>query len=155
MKVKTILMNEARCCDPETPLWEAARLMWDGDFGFIPVRDSATGRLEGVVTDRDLCMSALLSARSLDDLRVRDAMSKRVRSVRPDDDLRRVHIIMREQQVRRVPVVDGGRRLLGVVSLNDLAVEAFSGRGPAAARRQREVGKTLAAVSRHRIETGN
>ena len=63
-----------------------------------------------------------------------------------DDSLRVVHDTMREQQVRRIPVVDEGQRLIGLVTLNDLAREAYEGRTGAAAKRQRAVGKTFASI---------
>ena len=63
--------------------------------------------------------------------------------------LRSVHGKMRDHQIRRLPVVNDDNELVGILTLNDLAVEAFGGKGGAASKRQREVGKTLAAVCEH------
>ena len=102
------------------------------------------------MTDRDLAMAALLSNRPADSVRVGDAMTKRLFTVREEDDVREAHDTMREHQIRRVPVLDDEGRLAGIVSLSDLACEAFATRAAAAAQRQRECARTLAAVSRHR-----
>jgi CBS domain-containing protein len=124
----------------------AAQLMWDHDCGAVPVVDRATGRLAGIVTDRDMCMAALLSNRPPHTIPVREVMSREVRTCQEDDELRTVHARMREHRIRRLPVVDQDTHLIGVVSLNALAAEAFAGRSAAAAKRQREVAKTLGAV---------
>ena len=149
MKVKSIMSREVAVCRPDENIHDAARVMWDHDCGVVPVVDAETGRLEGVCTDRDLCMAALLSNRPAASLPLADVMATEVRTCSPDDDLREVHAEMREFQIRRLPVVDEGRRLIGLVSLNDLANEAFASRTKTAAKRQRDVAKTLAEVSRH------
>lgn len=148
MKVKTIMNREvASCCAGDT-MAVAAHLMWDNDCGVVPVVD-AGDVVVGMVTDRDLCMASLLGSRPLADMYVREAMSPCVVFCTQDDDLRSVHGKMRDCQVRRLPVVDDDNKLIGIVTLNDLALEAFAGRGGAAAKRQREVGKTLAAICEH------
>lgn len=139
--------SDVAACRAGDPMHVAASLMWRHDCGFVPVADGATGRVEGVVTDRDLCMAALLSGRGLAELTVGDAMARDPATCHPDDDLRAVHATMRERRIRRLPVVDDDGVLVGVVSLGDLVREAFGARTAAAARRQRDVGKSLAAVS--------
>jgi CBS domain-containing protein len=146
MKVKTIMMTDPACCAPGDALAAAARIMWDRDCGVVPVVDPVSDHLVGVLTDRDICMAGLSTGRSLHDVRVRDIMTPEPASCSPDDHLREVHALMRESQVRRIPVVDEEGALVGIVSLSDLAVEAFGGRGPAAAKRQRDAGRTLAAI---------
>jgi CBS-domain-containing membrane protein len=81
-------------------------------------------------------------------------MARDVRTCTPEDDVRDVHATMREHQIRRLPVVDEGRRLIGLVSINDLATEAFAGRSAAASKRQRDVAKTIAEISRRRADNG-
>ena len=150
MKVKSIMQRDVAACGADDPMHVAANLMWDRDCGFVPVVERETGRLAGAVTDRDLCMAALLSGRSHAELAVRDAMAPVVHSCHPGDDIREAHALMREKGVRRLPVVDDEERLVGVLSLSDLALEAFGGRGEARVRRQRDVGKSFAAVSKRR-----
>jgi len=150
MKVKTVMVRDVVTCTPDAAMSSVAWEMWRNDCGFLPVVDGATHELLGVITDRDICMAGMFEGRSLSEIPVRASMITDLVVCEPGDSLRDVHGLMRDYQVRRVPVVDGEGRLLGVVTLNDLAVEAWSGRGPAATKRQRDVGKTLAAVCEHR-----
>jgi len=149
MKVKTIMTPEIASCRPEDSMHAAARLMWDNDCGAVPVVDGTTGEVRGIITDRDMCMAALLSNRPSHLIPVRDVMASEVCTCHEDDDLRTVHATMRDNQIRRLPVVDDEKKLVGLVSLNDLAVEAFASRSTAAVRRQRDVAKTLSIVSEH------
>lgn len=150
MKVKTLMQRDVAVCGPADSLSAAAHLMWDRDCGFAPVVDPETEALVGAVTDRDICMAALMTGLPVGKLHVRDVMSSPCLSCHEDDDLLVAHTLMRRHQVRRLPVVAEAGFVLGVLTLNDLAVEAHSGRGPTALRRQRDAGKTLAAVSQHR-----
>jgi len=152
MKVKSIMNPEVTSCHPGDALSRAAQIMWERDCGVVPVVAPDSGRLLGVVTDRDLCMAALLSNRPPYQLQVSTAMAKAPCTVTPEDSIRDAHASMRDHQVRRLPVVDDDGRLVGLVALNDLAVEAFSSRSQAASKRQRDVARTLAAISQHRIE---
>jgi CBS domain-containing protein len=148
MKVKTLMTREVVFCEPNDPMSTAAHLMWDNDCGVVPVVNEKQV-VVGMVTDRDLCMASLLGGRPLSEMPVREAMSPCVVFCSPGDELRSVHGKMREHQIRRLPVVNDENKLVGIVTLNDLAVEAFGGKGGAASKRQREVGKTLAAVCEH------
>jgi len=94
-------------------------------------------------------MAALLANRPAHRIPVKDVMASEICTCHENDDLRTVHATMRDNQIRRLPVVDDERHLVGLVSLNDLAVEAFGSRSAAAARRQKDVAKTLGAVSEH------
>jgi CBS domain-containing protein len=149
MKVKSIMTREIASCRPEDSMHAVARLMWDHDCGAVPVVDGATGQLKGIITDRDMCMAALLSNRPPHTIPVSDVMASEVCTCHENDELRTVHATMRDNQIRRLPVVDDEHRLLGLVSLNDLAVEAFASRTAAAGRRQKDVAKTLSMVSEH------
>lgn len=148
MKVKTLMTRDVVSCGPNDPMSVAAHHMWDNDCGVVPVVNE-NNVVVGMVTDRDLCMASLLGGRPLADMPVREAMSPCVVFCTPADELRGVHGKMRDHQIRRLPVVDDGDQLVGIITLNDLANEAFAGKGGAASKRQREVGKTLAAVCEH------
>jgi len=150
MKVKSVMNRQVATCLSTDSLGAAAQIMWNKDCGVVPVVEPGSLKLLGVVTDRDLAMTALLSNRPADAVRVGDAMTKKIFTVREEDDVREAHDTMRGHQVRRVPVVDDEGRVTGIVTLNDLVREAFGTRAAAAARRQRECARTLAAVSRHR-----
>ena len=148
MKVKKLMQADLAACSPDAPIAEAAKIMWERDCGFIPVVED--GALAGVLTDRDICMSALMTGLPLGLIRVREVMSDEVQTCGPDDDVNAVHAILRDSQIRRLPVVGDEGELLGVISLNDLVNEAYEGRSKAASKRQRDAGKTLAAISEPR-----
>jgi CBS-domain-containing membrane protein len=122
MKVSKLMTRGVATCQPTDTLSDAARLMWDRDCGCVPVVASdGSNRLVGVITDRDVCMAAHFRAAAPSDLRVGDVMSTRIRGVGPSETLADAEAIMREAQVRRLPVVDEGQHLLGLISLADLA----------------------------------
>jgi CBS domain-containing protein len=148
MDVETLMTRDVGYCAPDDAMATAARIMWERDCGIVPVVDPGTGRLVGVVTDRDLCMAAYTRDERLSRMRVREAMSARVFTCHPHEEVAAAHDRMRANQVRRLPVVDGEERLVGILSLNDLACHAAS---PAATRAEkREVAETLASICRHR-----
>lgn len=122
----------------------AAQRMWDADVGIVPVVDDHD-RLVGVVTDRDLCMATYTRGRPLSEITVSEVMIDRPVSCREGESIERVEELMRAHQVRRVPVVDAGRHVIGIVSINDLVRDA-SERGLGHA----EVVTTLAEVGRRR-----
>ncbi len=150
MRIKSVMTKDVATCKPDDRMSTAYRVMWERDCGIVPVVHADSGRLEGIVTDRDLCMAALLSNRPPERIPVREVMATTVHTCTEDDDLKAAHATMRENQIRRLPVVDGEGHLTGLLSLNDLAVEAFESRSNAATRRQRDIARTLAAISTHR-----
>jgi CBS domain-containing protein len=108
-------------CTPQTSSQDAARMMRDNDCGSLPVVESRDSmKLIGMVTDRDLALRVL--GRGLDaNTPVREAMTKNVSSVKLEDGLHEIERVMTGQQVRRVPVVDGQGRVVGIVAQADLA----------------------------------
>jgi len=122
MTVEQLMTKPVWTCTAEDSLCEAARIMWERDCGCVPVVESnSSGRVVGIVTDRDVCMAAYLQGRPLESLRVRDAMARVLRTCRPGDSLGEAEGLMRAAHVRRLPVVDDAGHLLGVLSLADLA----------------------------------
>jgi CBS domain-containing protein len=96
--------------------------MRDTDVGIVPVvEDSGSMRLAGVVTDRDIAIRIVAEGRG-NDVNVGEVMSSGLATVRPDDDLDRVTELMKSEQVRRIPVVDGDR-LVGIIAQADVARE--------------------------------
>ena len=118
---RDLMTDNPAVCTPQTSSQEAARMMQDNDCGSLPVVESRDSmKLIGMVTDRDLALRVL--GRGLDsNTPVREAMTKNVSSVKVDDDLKAVERVMTGQQVRRVPVVDGNGRVVGIVAQADLA----------------------------------
>lgn len=125
MIVSKIMTSSVACCLPEDTLESAALQMWHRDCGALPVCDPAQpDRVIGMVTDRDICMHACFEKRPLGELRVNGAMSNGVKCCRPEDSIQAAEQIMREAGIRRLPVVDGGDQLKGIVTLADIAREA-------------------------------
>ena len=104
----------------------AGRLMWDCDCGAVPVIDE-DGRAIGMVTDRDICMSAVHENRAPSDIPVSQAMSRTLHACNPNDSVRAAGELMRKFQIRRIPVLDGQSRPIGILSLADV-VRATDGR---------------------------
>jgi CBS-domain-containing membrane protein len=146
MQLKDVMNHPAVICPTADTLDNAARLMWEYDCGVVPVVDDQ-GRLAGVVTDRDICMSAYTQGRPLSAIPVTTAMAGKVVAAHMEDSVEAAEALMRDNQVRRIPVIDGEGRPVGVVSLNDLARLAASTRKSAV---DRELVQTLAAVCRPR-----
>ncbi len=155
MKVKDLMTTEVWSCREYATLNSAAQTMWENDIGCVPIVDSEN-RVIGMLTDRDVCMSAFLQGAPLTGISVTTAMSKEVFSCRPGDDLAAVERLMREKQIHRVPVLDDQDRLVGIIALNDIAREAaHEGEAKQAAREvtDAEISSTIASVCapRHRI----
>jgi CBS domain-containing protein len=133
MKVKDVMSAEIRTCSPNDDLGRAAQIMWEGDCGIVPVVEP-DDYLVGVVTDRDACMAAFTQGRSLAAVRTGDVMSRQLRTLRPEEDAVAAGAAMGKLRVRRLPVVDGLGRLVGLVSLADLARGIAREKNPAARR---------------------
>lgn len=122
MNVREIMSAQVASCRAEDTNEHAAHLLWERDCGALPVLGSSD-EVVGVVTDRDLCMAAYTRGARLQDLKVGEAMARHVFACRPEDSLETALGLMREHRVRRLPVLDEERRLLGLVSINDLVRE--------------------------------
>jgi len=105
--------------DIDQSIVAAARLMRDHDVGILPV--TSNGELVGVVTDRDIVVRAIAAGQF--DTPVKAAVTGGIASLAPDDDERQAAVLMSEHDVRRLPVADGGR-LVGMVSIGDVAARA-------------------------------
>jgi CBS domain-containing protein len=125
MRAKEIMTANPRCVSTTDKVEAAARIMRDADCGSIPVVDDATGKVVGMVTDRDLAVRVLAGNRG-SDTNVTDVMTGYPYAARPDDDLRHVEKLMVERQVRRVPIVDADGRCVGIISQGDIARAALA-----------------------------
>jgi len=146
MHVKELMTHPVVTCQIGDHLDVPARLMWEYDCGIIPVVGDE-GRLEGVITDRDITMAALTKGLRLDQLPVASAMARHLLVIHPDESVETAERLMRDGQVRRLPVVDNGGRPVGLVSLNDLARLTARARKSAV---DHELVETLAAVCQPR-----
>jgi len=119
MKVKEAMHNGVEWAAPQTPIPEIARRMRDLDIGAIPVGEN--DRLIGMVTDRDIACRAVANGADLGTLTARDVMSKGIFYCRDSEELEDALRIMEQKQVRRLPVINDQKRMVGILSLGDIA----------------------------------
>ena len=148
MHVKEIMSQPVVTCPVESTLDTPARLMWEFDCGVMPLVDH-DGRLTGIITDRDICMAALIQGKPLHEIHSTSAMAGQPFVCHLDDTVETAEQMMCEAQVRRIPIVDADGRPVGVVALNDLARLAAHARKSGV---DRELIHTLAAVSQPRAK---
>jgi len=123
MKVKEAMHRGADWVSPETPITELARLMRERDIGAIPIGEN--DHLIGIVTDRDIVCKGL--AQDNFDVRramARDVMTAGIHCCREDDDLAKAVRHMEELKVRRLPVINKSKRMVGILSLGDVSHSA-------------------------------
>ena len=120
MKVREIMTDNPETVSPGTFVADVARMMRDLDVGIIPVVHE--GQLKGVITDRDITIRVTAAGLSPFEVSVQDFLSPNPVTVSPDDDIEKARTLMAEHQVRRILVTDGNK-LVGIVSLGDLATK--------------------------------
>src|SRR5258706_4897745 len=118
MKVKSVMQSGATWVDPSPPVSELAKMMRDQDIGSIPLGESDT--LVGMVTDRDIVCRGLANGGDCETLTARDVMSKPIVYCRADEDVEDALQIMEKNKVRRLPVINENKRLVGMLALGDL-----------------------------------
>lgn len=143
VRASQIMTDNPASVTPETSLSDVARRMKELDVGVIPVVDSTENRrLCGLITDRDIAVRAV--AEGLDgSARVEECMTDEIRAVNKNDSVQDVMRLMREEQIRRVPVTDREGRLVGIIAQADLAVDYAAG----GRERGTEVGETIERIS--------
>jgi CBS domain-containing protein len=119
MKVSDIMTRDVHLASPSQKLREAAAEMEKCDIGVLPVGEN--DRLVGIITDRDIAVRAISHGLG-PDASVRDVMSKDVRYCFEGDDVEDIAQNMADEQIRRLPVLNDDKRLVGIISLGDLAV---------------------------------
>ena len=135
MKVKEVMTKTVERVPPETPLREVAQKMKDADVGAIPVYEG--DRLIGMVTDRDIAIRAVAGGKDPDKTSAKESMSEGVYYCYEDDDTKKAAEKMSAEKVRRLVVLNRDKRLVGMVSLGDLAAQSDS----------RVAGRTLESVA--------
>jgi CBS domain-containing protein len=140
MRIRDVMTRDVQLVDPDETVQIAAQLMADVDAGAIPVGQGE--KPSGILTDRDIIIRVV--ARGIDpaSTRIGEVMSSRIVTCREDDGVADIARAMGERQIRRMPVVDADGRLVGIVSLGDLATQGADG----AADEQR-AGETLKEIS--------
>jgi CBS domain-containing protein len=121
MQVREVMTRGVECARPDDTLQDAARKMRNLDVGPLPVCEN--DRLTGMVTDRDITIRAVAEGKDPRDARVRDVMSEGVEYCFEDDAVEEAARHMKDHQIRRLVVLNRDKRMVGIVSLGDLAVD--------------------------------
>jgi CBS domain-containing protein len=137
MKVKDVMHKGAEWVPPETTLAGVAQRMRDLDIGAIPVGEN--DRLIGMVTDRDIACRGVADGKDSAGLTARDVMSKGIYYCNDGEELEDALRIMEQRQVRRLPVINERKRMVGMLSLGDISHAAS----------HELSGEVIAAVSAH------
>lgn len=139
MKVKDMMHKGAEYVAPNAKLETIAKKMRDYDIGSIPVCEGGT--ILGMVTDRDIAIRALANGKDVSKLEAKDVMSKDVIFCRDTEEAEDAIRIMEDNQIRRLPVLNDAKQLVGMVSLGDIS-HALS---------QDLTGEVTRAVSAHHV----
>ena len=120
-QLKDLMSRDVKVIGPDVTIREAARTMREGDFGMLPVGEN--DRMIGAISDRDIAIRAIGEGKG-PAAKVREVMSAGIYRAYDDDTVERAVELMSEHQVRRLPVVDHQKRLVGIVALGDFAVDS-------------------------------
>ena len=136
MQLREVMTPNVEVIHPDAPLQEAAALMKALDVGSLPVSDG--NQMQGMLTDRDITIRATAEGRDPRQTRVREIMSSDVVYCFEDQPVEEGARLIEERQIRRLPIVNRGRQLVGIVALGDLALELSN---------DQKVGQVLEAIS--------
>ena len=148
MRIREMMHKPVASCRPDDTLTVAAQAMWEHDCGAIPVT-GIDGRLVGIITDRDICMATYTKSRAPQTISVADVMARLVTSCQADESVDVAEGMMRDKQIRRIPIVDDDNRLMGMLSQSDLARNAAL--GPRRNTIEKDFIRTMAAISQPRL----
>ncbi len=124
-KCREVMTGDPVCCVPTDTVARIAKLMKTANIGSVPICEDRHGKqLLGIVTDRDLALQVVAENRDASSTKVQDIMTRQPLACRADDDLQTALDAMEKHQVRRIPVVDDDRRLIGMISQADVAVRS-------------------------------
>ena len=124
VRVKDLMTPQAEVISPDATAEDAASVMKTLDIGVLPVCDEEG--LIGILTDRDLVVRVLAAKRDPKAMLVGEAMTPSVVYCFEDDDVERAALVMAGQQIRRLPVLDRNRKLVGIISIGDIALQGQS-----------------------------
>lgn len=133
MKIQEIMAQNPRSVTPEQSLTQAAQVLRELDVGAVPVCEN--NRVVGILTDRDISVRAIANGRDPNRTTVRETMSFDLTTVFEDQEIEDAARIFEDEKIRRLPVLNRDRQLVGIVSLGDLAVDADQNLGGEALKR--------------------
>jgi CBS domain-containing protein len=151
MKVRDLMTSDVKHCGVHDSLNRAAQIMWENNCGCVPVVDEQ-GHVVGILTDRDICMAAYTQGVTLSGSSVASAMAREVHTCEPGETVTAALKKMKTHRVRRLPVIDENQRLVGIISLNDIAREGEREREAKLRKRavkDSEIAQTLGAICTH------
>ena len=119
-QLKDVMSRDVQVIKPESTIQEAAKAMLEGDFGMMPVEEN--DRLIGAISDRDIAVRGIAQGKD-SNAKVREVMSEGITWAYEDDSVEAAAKIMSEHQIRRLPVINRDKRLVGIVALGDFAVK--------------------------------
>lgn len=119
-QLRELMTRDVKVITPDMTIGDAAKKMRDGNFGMMPVEEN--DRMIGTISDRDIVIRAVAEGMDFS-TKVRDVMSQGIAWAYDDETVEEATKIMSERQVRRLPVVNRDKRLVGIVALGDIAVE--------------------------------
>lgn len=122
MQIRDIMTRQIECCQPESTLREAAEKMRTHNVGVMPICEGS--RILGMLTDRDITVRAVAEGRDPNSTQVREVMTQEIACAYEDQDIQEGARLMEQKKVRRLPVLNGSHELVGIVSIDDLAVQA-------------------------------
>lgn len=137
MKIKDIMHRKIIWVEADTPIEQVANKMRELDIGAIPVGEK--DRLVGMITDRDIAVRSFNGSANPRELKARDVMSKDIAFCKEDENLDDALQLMTRKKVRRLPVLNEEKRMIGMLSLGDIAHAAS----------HTKAGSTLAAIASH------
>ena len=150
MKVQDVMTTDVKYCKPEANLAAAAALMWEKDCGALPIVSDA-GTAIGMITDRDIAIALGTQNRNASEIPVKEVMSGKLFPASADDDIHTALKLMRKEKVHRLPVINVDGKLKGILSLNDIALQAVRPNGKTKPELNYEdVVSTLKAICEHR-----
>jgi CBS domain-containing protein len=126
MKVTDVMAKPPAYCSPETNLAAAVEILWRQNCGILPIVDSKE-KVVGLITDRDICVALGTRNRLPSDMTVSEVASGKVIACKPDDDLRGALATMAQAKVRRLPVIEAGGKLQGILSIDDVVLRTETG----------------------------
>lgn len=138
-QIRDFMTTNPKCVTEKDSIRDAAKIMKDQDAGVVPVLDGR--KVIGIITDRDIVVRGIAEGKNLENMHVKELMTKSVRSVREDAAVSEVLKLMSSSEVRRVPVVNNSDELVGIVSIGDISINTNQDNG---------VGKAIESISEAR-----
>lgn len=149
MRVQEIMTPDAKAIWITESLADAAKEMWEHDYGILPIIKDQ--KVVGMITDRDICMATAMKDRSPSHISVEEVMSQTVYSAKPEEEVEHALGTMREHKIRRLPVLNKAGELEGIISMNDIVLHAKMRNGKKPPIDYTDVVKTYQSICQHPV----